>query len=105
MNALRSLRRLREPFYLTTLIAAALVAGGFVILVGSWRGVARLTAVSLQLPYALSGGLGGIALIGVGAAILGIQIARYQRAEERREMEELLDAAADLLALVRRPKR
>lgn len=101
----RMMRRTQEPFYLTSLIAAGLVLGGFAILVLSWRGIARLTVVSFQVPYMLSGGLGGIALIGIGAAILGIQVARYQRAEERRDMEALLDAATDLLRVARRPKR
>ncbi len=101
----RMIRRAQEPFYLTSLIAAGLVLSGFAILVLSWRGIARLTVVSFQFPYVLSGGLAGIALIGVGAAILGIQIARYQRAEERRDMEELLGAATDLLTVARRPKR
>lgn len=105
MSVRTVLRRACEPFYVTVIIACGLIAGGFAILALSWRGVARLMLVPLQLPFLVSGGVGGVALIGIGAAILGIQLARYQRAKERREIEDLLMAATDLLTLARRPKR
>lgn len=42
------------------------VAGGLAILAG-WAGVRQEALTAAQIPYVISGGLGGISLIGVGA--------------------------------------
>lgn len=51
------------------LAAVALTAvGGIVLLVG-WIGTASAVHPAQQLPYIISGGLGGLALVGLGAAL------------------------------------
>lgn len=45
------------------------VAGG-VLLLGAYLGISKETDVSRQIPYLVSGGLGGLALVMIGAALL-----------------------------------
>lgn len=46
------------------------IALGGVLLVLGWLGVSRYALVPSQLPYLVSGGLGGIFLLGLGATLL-----------------------------------
>ena len=48
--------------------AAAIVAGGGAI-IGGWIGVSQATVPAAQLPYIISGGIGGLFLLGVGATL------------------------------------
>lgn len=48
--------------------AAAMVAGGIAIAAG-WAGVSRALLPAAQLPYVISGGIGGLYLLGVGATL------------------------------------
>jgi hypothetical protein len=45
------------------------VAGG-VLLLGAYLGISKQTDVSRQIPYLVSGGLGGLALVMVGSALV-----------------------------------
>lgn len=45
------------------------VAGG-VLLLGAYLGVSKQTNVALQIPYLVSGGMGGMALVILGAALV-----------------------------------
>ncbi len=68
-------------------IVVALV--GFVLIVITWGEVAALTNVALQLPYLVSGGLTGLALVMVGMTIVNVQARRRDVAERARQMERL----------------
>lgn len=48
---------------------AAIAIGALALLLG-WLGVSRYTLTASQLPYVVSGGLGGMFLLGVGATLL-----------------------------------
>jgi hypothetical protein len=96
MNRLRAF--VREPFHLTTALAVGFVLGGFALIGFAWNGAARLTLVALQLPYVVSGGLGGLLLAGTGLALLGVQASRSEGAEQRRELDGVLDVVASVLA-------
>ena len=50
-------------------IGVALMLGGAVLLVVGWIGASGEVYIANQLPYILSGGLGGLALLGVGATL------------------------------------
>lgn len=78
---------------------AGLVVAGFVTLGFAWRSVARTIYVALQVPGMVSGGLGGLALIGLGATLLAVQLGRRDAAREQRVTDELLDEVAGLVAL------
>lgn len=45
-------------------------AAGGVLLLGCYLGVSKETDVALQLPYVVSGGFGGLALVLIGSALL-----------------------------------
>jgi hypothetical protein len=73
-----------------------LVVAGFVALAFGWRGTARAAYVPLQVPELVSGGVGGLALIGVGLALFDVQTARRDAAREQRLIDEALDHLAAL---------
>jgi uncharacterized membrane protein YidH (DUF202 family) len=80
------------PTYLGVLIAAA----GFVLLVIGWSDVAGTIDVGRQMPYLLSTGLPGIALVMVGLVLVNLSIRRQDSAERARQMSALTEALGDL---------
>ena len=48
--------------------ATAMLTGGIAIVAG-WIGVSRATVPAAQLPYIISGGIGGLFLLGLGATL------------------------------------
>jgi hypothetical protein len=92
------LRRLAsDPFQRSILLATALVAGGFAAIGLAWRGAARSLVVGEQLSFLVSGGIGGLALVITGAAILAVQASRYFNARERRRLDRIVSRASDAL--------
>ncbi|MGQ0465791.1 MAG: hypothetical protein ACT4QG_10785 [Sporichthyaceae bacterium] len=59
-------------------LAAALVAGGLACVLLGYLGVRRNDDIVLQLPYLASGGIGGLALIALGAVVLLLEQMREQ---------------------------
>jgi len=98
-RALRLIRLLRDPALPGLLLMAALVVAGFAAITIGYFGAARLIYVPLQMPEIVSGGVGGLALIGVGAYLFGVQIDRQHAAREEMLTDEMLGEMADLVAL------
>ena len=48
-------------------------AVGFLVIIIGWFGVSGQALVAKQLPYLISGGIGGIAIVGVGAAYVAVE--------------------------------
>lgn len=71
---------------LLRLAAGLLVVAGLVAMVAGYLGVRDQSDVVLQLPYAISGGLGGLGLILTGAVLL-----------VHEQMREQLQASADVI--------
>jgi hypothetical protein len=94
-------RSRRDPFTTSIAVLTALVVVGLVGLGIAWRGVAASLVVAIQLPYAVSGAMGGIALIGFALGLLAVQSTRRNEALERAQMARFSRAAADLLADLR----
>jgi hypothetical protein len=46
---------------------------GFLVIILGWFGVSGQALVAKQLPYLISGGIGGIAIVGVGAAYVAVE--------------------------------
>lgn len=95
------MRRDRDGVGESLVVAAALALAGFASMTLAWRGTADKVKVPDQLPYLLSGALGGLALIGVAAVLATIQQRRWVEAHRQARFEAVVAAAADLLAVVR----
>ena len=98
-RALNVVRWLRDPALPGLLIMVGIVIGGVVAIYFGWRGVARTIYVPLQLPEIVSGGLGGIALVGLGLALFDLQMTRHELALERKQNAEILNEIASLVTL------
>ena len=79
-------------------IGYVLLSGGFVALLIGWLGVSREAIVAKQIPYLVSGGLGGAFMLGVGALLL---ITHELRLDNRRleAVETLMEELRDALLL------
>ena len=76
-----------------------MAAIGAVMLVLGWRGVALSPYPSLELPWLLSGGLAGLALIGLAGCAATILIHRRDNAVHRARLDR---AVADTIAELQR---
>jgi hypothetical protein len=93
---------LRDPALPGLAVMAGLVIVGFGAMAFTWYGVAGTVYVPLQIPRAISGGIGGLALIGMGVALFDLQVARRATAGEQKAGDDLLDEVAELTALAPR---
>src|SRR5205807_3798118 len=80
-------------------LMGVLMLVGFGAIVYAWYGVAKIIYVPLQFPRAVSGGIGGLALIGVGIALFELHVARKHHARETELTDDLLDEVAHLVTL------
>ncbi|MGH7805639.1 MAG: hypothetical protein ACREQJ_14925 [Candidatus Binatia bacterium] len=76
------------------------IGSGAVALVVGWFGVSAQTIAAKQLPYVISGGLGGIALVGAGVGLLVAEDLRAERVRTGRLEAELLEVRDLLRVLV-----
>lgn len=74
-----------DPWRRSLALATALGFGGAVALLTTWLGVSRTTDISDQVSFVMSGGFGGIALVGVGISLCLVQTRRRATALERRD--------------------
>jgi hypothetical protein len=86
-------RSLGDAFTRSVVLALSLIVGGFVAIGLGWKGAAASLIVAEQLPYLLSGGVGGLALIVTGSGILTVQANRYWNARERARLDLVLARA------------
>jgi hypothetical protein len=77
--------------------SGVLAVAGFYAIVLGWRGAAATSTASLQLPYLVSGGFGGLALIVFAAVLLHLDVSRRLAAEEDATMRDLVDATSRLV--------
>jgi len=89
---------LRDPRVSTTGVLLAAIAGGFVAIWLGYREIARLGLVAFQLPYLMSAGVIGLAVIGTALGLLSVHVSRVEEAEERRQLVELQRVALRLRA-------
>ena len=68
--------------------AALLTVAGLVAVLVGYLGVRDQSHIELQLPYLISGGLGGLVLMGLGALVL----IQYQMRVQARRFAEVTDA-------------
>jgi hypothetical protein len=94
-------RLLREPLASTVLVVAGLVVGGYLAMAVAWHYTSYTLFVPWQVPALVSGALGGLCLVVIGAVLLSIQYGRYLAASETAEIELLLDETAELVAAMK----
>lgn len=93
---------LRDPALPGLLLMAALALAGFGAFAYAWYRSAGTVYVALQLPEVISGGIGGIALVGLGVALFDLQTARAQEAKEKKLTDDVVDEIAELVSLAPR---
>ena len=76
-------RVLRDPRVSTSLLLGVLVAVGLALIGVGYRGGAATLFVVLQMPFLVSGGFAGVALVGLGLGLLRVHSDRVEAAEER----------------------
>lgn len=81
-----------------TYIGIAVAAIGFVLILFAWGQVAGEVNVALQMPYLISGGLTGLALVMVGVTVVSVAARRRDAALREQQTALLADALRELSA-------
>lgn len=77
-----------------------LAALGFGAIFFAWVKVAGLLNVALQMPYVVSGGLTGLALVIIGMTVVDVSVRRqdsHERRQQLAQMSRVLDQLRDYL--------
>lgn len=92
----QKLRPLRPLSPVPTYIGLAVVALGLVLIGIAWSGVAREANVSRQVPYLVSGGILGLAVVLIGLTTINIASKRRETALREQQTRLLADAMDQL---------
>ena len=90
----------RSP-HTATAIGVGLVVAGFVMVMLGWKGGAATLFVPSQVAFAVSGGMIGLGLIGMGLAVLAVQATRLSTARRSQDLQRLVADTVDLFSAVR----
>ncbi len=108
LTAPRRPRPLLEPGLLGGRLGLAVIGGGLLVIGFGWYGISGRgaqidghTDIRAQLPYLVSGGFLGLALVVLGAALLVAHTARVERARSEALLEARFDALTAALGGVR----
>ena len=85
-----------------TIGGIVVAAVGFVLIGIAWSQIAALTNVALQMPYLVSAGVTGLALVIVGVLLINIGAKRQDGAARQRQTEALTDAVGQLRSALER---
>jgi hypothetical protein len=81
-----------EPSSLVpTYVGVLVIAVGFALIGIAWAEIAALTNVGLQMPYLVSAGITGLALVMVGLIVVNVAARRQDGAERARQMQTLTE--------------
>lgn len=87
-------------------VGVLLVLAGFIALFLAWNGAAAKDFVQGQVPYVISGGLVGLALVASGLTVVNVQARRADQAEMLNRLEAILETRdAELKEAAARPTR
>ncbi len=76
---------------LSNYLSFAIIGLGFLALYLGWNGAANKNCVDCQIPYLISGGMTGLALVGTGIGVLVVQNARRNKGEIEEQLREIGD--------------
>lgn len=82
-----------------TWIGVVLVAAGFGVIFFTWGEVAGVLNVAQQLPYIVSGGIAGLALVIVGVMIVDVAVRAQDGYERRQQLAQMNRTLAELREL------
>ena len=100
VDALRALRRaVAAPVVSTGVILLGIGIGGLVALGLGWRGAAATEFVPFQVPYVISGGLVGLALLIFALGMFDVHANRVLGAQRHADTNTALREAVELLAM------
>ena len=88
-----------------TYAGIAVAALGFVLIAIAWGAVAGETNVALQMPYLVSGGIAGLALVMVGLTIVSVAARRRDALLREQQTRLLADALRELGAALDERRR
>ena len=91
---------LRPGSPLPVYIGVALCVAGFAMLAYTWGRVADEVQVYRQIPYLVSGGFTGLALVLVGVTVVNVAAKRADAADRQRQHDQLTGALRDLRATI-----
>lgn len=86
-----------------TFVGVGVGAAGFLAIAYAWGKVAGLTAVPLQVPYLVSGGLTGLGLVLVGVTLVNLQAKREDAAARDRQLHQLIEILTEVKELLGEP--
>jgi hypothetical protein len=89
------------PTYAGIVVAAL----GFVLIAIAWGAVAGETNVALQMPYLVSGGITGLALVMVGLTVVSVAARRRDALLREQQTQLLADALRELGAALDERRR
>ncbi len=98
------MRRPGDTVRSSLMAGAAVGIAGLVAVALAWRSLAAEWRVAEQVPFLVSGGIGGLALLGFAAGIVIIQERRWTEARRRAEFDRVVEAVSELLAVTRAKK-
>lgn len=83
-----------------TYLGIAVAVLGFLLIAIAWGAVAGQTNVALQMPYLVSGGITGLALVMVGLTVVSVAARRRDAVLREQQTALLADALRELGAAV-----
>jgi hypothetical protein len=95
-RASRPLLALRQVPNVATYAGLALTLAGGVLLLVAWGKTAGVTNVALQVPYLVSAGCSGLALVAVGLTVVNLAAKAQDATRRRAQASELHALVAEL---------
>lgn len=86
-----------------TWLGVVLVAAGFGAIFYTWGKVAGVLNVALQLPYVVSGGIVGLALVIVGVTVVDVAVRRQDSYDRQQQLAQMTRTLAELRELFEAP--
>ena len=84
--------------HIATWAGLGLVTAGVGLIALAWGRTAGLTEVALQIPYVVSAGCTGLALVAVGLAVIGVAAKADDARQRTRQLRELRRLVEELRA-------
>lgn len=88
-----------------TYAGIALCAAGFVILAFAWGRVAAQAQVIFQIPYLISGGLTGLAVVMLGVLLINVNVKVQEGMRRERQLQQVVEVLQQVVAALDGPGR